>query len=357
MDSTITFTVNGQARTVTTDPQRPLLDVLREDLKLTGTKYGCGEGQCRACTVLLNGKSVASCVTPVGDADKQDLLTIEGLAQGSQLHPVQEAFLAEGAFQCGYCTSGMIMGTRRLAQRESEPDRGRHQDPHAEASVPLLRLPEAHTDDSPRRNSSGKRASTNTEPSTFHSRTARGRANHGACRATTSGSSGGPSCSSWAPGCSWPSAPLRPWLNGAAAAAAAGARNIAARVHIGQRRHHHRHDRQSGSRPGRAGRIEPGGRGRTARARQPHPARHGRHRAWCPTTALPPAAAARPGRFPPSARAPPPRAKLLIDFAAQRWSVDRSAVQVQDGKAIRASSSATLTYADLAADDGGRQGP
>ena len=70
MDSTITFTVNGQSRTVTTDPQRPLLDVLREDLKLTGTKYGCGEGQCRACTVLVNGKSVASCVTPVADADK-----------------------------------------------------------------------------------------------------------------------------------------------------------------------------------------------------------------------------------------------------------------------------------------------
>ena len=98
MDSTITFTVNGQSRTVTTDPQRPLLEVLREDLKLTGTKYGCGEGQCRACTVLLNGKSVASCVTPVGDADKQAILTIEGLAHGSQLHPVQEAFLTEGAF-------------------------------------------------------------------------------------------------------------------------------------------------------------------------------------------------------------------------------------------------------------------
>src|ERR1035441_8989587 len=93
MDSTIAFTVNGQPRTVTTDPQRPLLDVLREELKLTGTKYGCGEGQCRACTVLLNGKPVASCVTRVGDAEKQEILTIEGLAKGSQLHPVQEAFL------------------------------------------------------------------------------------------------------------------------------------------------------------------------------------------------------------------------------------------------------------------------
>ena len=121
MDSTITFTVNGQSRTVTTDPQRPLLEVLREDLKLTGTKYGCGEGQCRACTVLLNGKSVASCVTPVGDADKQTVLTIEGLSQGSQLHPVQEAFLTEGAYQCGYCIPGMIMGVVGLLSEKPKP--------------------------------------------------------------------------------------------------------------------------------------------------------------------------------------------------------------------------------------------
>jgi len=121
MDATFTFTVNGQARTVTTDPQRPLLEVLREDLKLTGTKYGCGEGQCRACTVLLNGKDVASCLTPVSDADKQDILTIEGLAQGSRLHPVQEAFLAEGAFQCGYCTPGMILGAVALLGRNPKP--------------------------------------------------------------------------------------------------------------------------------------------------------------------------------------------------------------------------------------------
>ncbi len=109
MDTTITFTVNGQSRTLTTDPQRPLLDVLREDLQLTGTKYGCGEGQCRACTVLMNGKAVASCVTPVSKADKQEILTIEGLAKGGQLHPVQEAFLNEGAAQCGYCTPGMVI--------------------------------------------------------------------------------------------------------------------------------------------------------------------------------------------------------------------------------------------------------
>src|SRR5205807_1576792 len=110
MDTAITFTVNGKRRTVTTDPQRPLLDVLREDLQLTGAKYGCGEGQCRACTVLLGGKSVAACITSVGDADQQTILTVEGLAKDGKLHPVQEAFLSEGAFQCGYCTPGMIMG-------------------------------------------------------------------------------------------------------------------------------------------------------------------------------------------------------------------------------------------------------
>jgi len=121
MDKTISFTVNGRSRSVTTDPQRPLLDVLREDLRLTGTKYGCGEGQCRACTVLLNGKSVPSCLTSVGDADKQTILTIEGLANGDALHPVQAAFLAEGAFQCGYCTAGMILGTVALLKEKPKP--------------------------------------------------------------------------------------------------------------------------------------------------------------------------------------------------------------------------------------------
>jgi len=110
MDATITFTVNGESHTITTDPQRPLLEVLREELHLTGTKYGCGEGQCRACTVLLDGEAVASCLTPISDANKHSVLTIEGLARDEKLHPVQEAFLAEGAFQCGYCTAGMIMG-------------------------------------------------------------------------------------------------------------------------------------------------------------------------------------------------------------------------------------------------------
>lgn len=121
MDSEFTFTVNGQPRTVTTDPRRPLLDVLREDLQLTGTKYGCGEGVCRACTVLINGKEAASCVTPISEADKQTIMTIEGLAEGDKLHPVQEAFLAEGAFQCGYCTPGMILATVAMLNEMPHP--------------------------------------------------------------------------------------------------------------------------------------------------------------------------------------------------------------------------------------------
>ena len=117
MDAKINFTVNGKSRTVTTDPGRSLLEVLREDLQLTGTKFGCGEGQCRACTVLINGESAASCITDIGDMDQKDIVTIEGLAVGGKLHPVQEAFLAEGAFQCGYCTAGMVMGVAGVLKK------------------------------------------------------------------------------------------------------------------------------------------------------------------------------------------------------------------------------------------------
>lgn len=121
MDKTLAFTVNGQSRTCSTDPERPLLDVLREEFKLTGTKYGCGEGQCRACTVLLDGKAVPSCLTTAGEADKHSIVTIEGLAKDGKLDPVQQAFLDEGAFQCGYCTAGMILGTVALLKEKSKP--------------------------------------------------------------------------------------------------------------------------------------------------------------------------------------------------------------------------------------------
>jgi aerobic-type carbon monoxide dehydrogenase small subunit (CoxS/CutS family) len=121
MDATITLTVNGRPQTVTTDPQRLLLDVLREDLKLTGTKYGCGEGQCGACTVLVSGKRTQACQTPIGDVANQTVTTIEGLASAERLHPVQEAFLAEGAMQCGYCTPGMILSTVALLNEKPQP--------------------------------------------------------------------------------------------------------------------------------------------------------------------------------------------------------------------------------------------
>jgi len=121
MDATFTLTVNGQTRTVTTDPQRPLLDVLREDLQLTGVKYGCGEGQCGSCTVLVDGKPTPSCTTPVEQAAGKTVLTIEGLAKDGALHGVQEAFLAEGAFQCGYCTPGMVLATVGLLGQTPSP--------------------------------------------------------------------------------------------------------------------------------------------------------------------------------------------------------------------------------------------
>jgi carbon-monoxide dehydrogenase small subunit len=121
MDVTVTLTVNGVERTITTDSERPLIDVLREDLGLTGTKEGCGEGRCGACSVLMDGKRVLSCVTPIAQADKKSITTIEGLAQGDTLHPVQEAFLAEGAMQCGYCTPGMIVSAAALLEQNPNP--------------------------------------------------------------------------------------------------------------------------------------------------------------------------------------------------------------------------------------------
>ena len=121
MDVTITLNVNGKARTVTTDPRRTLLEVLREDLHLTGTKYGCGEGQCGACTVLVDGRAVSSCRAPAVETDNKTITTIEGLADGDSLHPVQEAFLAEGAMQCGYCTPGMILAAVALLQKNPDP--------------------------------------------------------------------------------------------------------------------------------------------------------------------------------------------------------------------------------------------
>jgi aerobic-type carbon monoxide dehydrogenase small subunit (CoxS/CutS family) len=113
--------VNGKSQKVDADFQSPLLWVLREQLDLTGTKYGCGEGQCGACTVLLEGSPCRSCLTPVGEVEGKSITTIEGLAKDGRLHPLQEAFLAEEAMQCAYCTSGMIMSAAGMLQAHANP--------------------------------------------------------------------------------------------------------------------------------------------------------------------------------------------------------------------------------------------
>ncbi len=121
MDKTIRFRLNAKNVSVTTSPERMLLWVLRTDLNLTGTKYGCGEGQCGSCTVLIDGQRQHSCQTPVGDVAGKSITTIEGLAHGDTLHPVQEAFLAEGAMQCGFCTPGMVLSAVALLQQNPHP--------------------------------------------------------------------------------------------------------------------------------------------------------------------------------------------------------------------------------------------
>jgi aerobic-type carbon monoxide dehydrogenase small subunit (CoxS/CutS family) len=119
--SAIMLIVNGEERRIDAPPQESLLSVLRNRLDLTGTKYGCGEGQCGACTVLLEGKAARSCLTPISAAANKKITTVEGLERAGKLHPVQEAFLAEEAFQCGYCTSGMIMSATALLASNPSP--------------------------------------------------------------------------------------------------------------------------------------------------------------------------------------------------------------------------------------------
>ena len=117
----ITLLVNGSERAVDVQPEKPLLYVLRDDLGLTGTKYGCGEGQCSACTVLVEASPVRSCRMEVSSAIGKKITTIEGLASGEKLHPVQQAFLEVEAFQCGYCTPGMIVSAAALLERNPHP--------------------------------------------------------------------------------------------------------------------------------------------------------------------------------------------------------------------------------------------
>ncbi len=119
----VSFTLNGKPTSLTVDETRPLLWVLRDDLGLTGTRFGCGEGECGACTVVVDGQATRSCVTSIGDVAGKHVLTIEGLARDGKLHPIQEAFVEHVAYQCGYCTPGMIMKAYAMLQANPKATR------------------------------------------------------------------------------------------------------------------------------------------------------------------------------------------------------------------------------------------
>jgi aerobic-type carbon monoxide dehydrogenase small subunit (CoxS/CutS family) len=117
----IQFMINGESVGVEVKPWRTLLEMIREDLKLTGTKEGCGHGECGSCTVIMGGKTVNSCLVPALEADGQDLLTIEGLSERDKLNPIQEAFVENSGMQCGFCTPGMIISAKDLLDRNPDP--------------------------------------------------------------------------------------------------------------------------------------------------------------------------------------------------------------------------------------------
>ena len=130
---TVAFTLNGKPTRLTVDESRMLLWVLRDDLGLSGTKFGCGATLCGACTVLVNNEAVRSCATPMKDVDGKKVVTIEGLANDGKLHPLQEAFVKHLAFQCGFCTPGMILGAYALLLKNPKPTRAQiiqHMDDH-----------------------------------------------------------------------------------------------------------------------------------------------------------------------------------------------------------------------------------
>ena len=123
MERSIRFALNGRPVTLRADDSRSLLWALRTDLGLTGVKYGCGEGLCGACTVLVGGKAVRSCTTTLKSVAGKDVVTIEGLARDGQLHPLQQAFVERGAVQCGYCTPGMLLAAHALLRENPKPSR------------------------------------------------------------------------------------------------------------------------------------------------------------------------------------------------------------------------------------------
>ena len=122
MEKLIKMTVNGKKYEMAVEPNQALVEVLRNELGLTGTKVGCEMGDCGTCTVIMDGKAVNSCLVLAAQSDGREILTIEGLAEGERLHPLQEAFVMEGAIQCGFCTPGMIMNGKALLDKGPDPD-------------------------------------------------------------------------------------------------------------------------------------------------------------------------------------------------------------------------------------------
>jgi len=120
----IKFVLNGKSYELKIQPWRTLLEVIREDLNLTGTKEGCGQGECGSCTVIMGGKTVNSCLVPAIEADNQEIITIEGIAEGDKFHPLQEAFITHGGMQCGFCTSGMIISAKAMLEKNQCPSEG-----------------------------------------------------------------------------------------------------------------------------------------------------------------------------------------------------------------------------------------
>jgi carbon-monoxide dehydrogenase small subunit len=118
----IKFVINGQSVELRVKPWRTLLEMIREDLKLTGTKEGCGHGECGSCTVILAGRTVNSCLVPAVEADGQEIVTIEGLSEGDRLDPIQEAFVEQAGMQCGFCTPGMIISAKALLDKNPDPN-------------------------------------------------------------------------------------------------------------------------------------------------------------------------------------------------------------------------------------------
>jgi len=123
MTITVNFTLNGEAIEVLCEPDKMLVDLIRDNLELTGTKIGCREGECGACTVIMNGEAVNSCLIPVAKVRGKEIQTIEGVADGNKLHPIQEAFIDKGAVQCGFCIPGIIMSAKALLDQNKTPDK------------------------------------------------------------------------------------------------------------------------------------------------------------------------------------------------------------------------------------------